>query len=227
MSASSEPPLPMHLAVSWTDWWPSVRAGLLVVALFGLGLLVVQHHDTALREVVAAHEVLGLAVFVTTSALAVLLPVLSNLYLVPVAVLAWGPGPTAALLLLGWLIGAMMAFALGRHARESIARLCPSVMRHADIDRLIHPRHRLLSLTLLRMTFPVDVLSYALGMFSRQTRARENAASTAIGAAPFAGLFAWFPTLDGPVLWLALGGSILAFGAYAAWLLRRRPTGPG
>lgn len=224
MPASTDPPLPMRQAIGWTDWWPGVRAGLLVLALFALGLLTVRHYHTPLRDALAAHEAIGLGIFVATSALAVLLPMLSNLYLVPVAVLAWGPGPTAALLLLGWVVGAMLAFALGRHARGPIARRFPSVTRHADIDRLIHPQHRLLSLTLLRMTFPVDVLSYALGMFSRETRASENAASTALGAAPFALLFAWFPTLDGAVQWLALGGSILAFTAYAAWLLRRQPA---
>ena len=72
--------------------------------------------------------------------------------------------------------------------------------------------------------FPVDVLSYALGMFSRETRASENALSTALGAAPFAVLFAWFPTLDGPVQLLAFGGSIVVFAVYAAWVLRRQPV---
>jgi len=40
------------------------------------------------------------------------------------------------------------------------------------------------------MTFPVDVLSYALGLFSRSTTLAENMVSTAIGGAPFALLFA-------------------------------------
>lgn len=224
MPISTDQPLPMRHAVGWSDWWPGVRAGLLVLALFALGLLTVRHYEVPLREVLAAHEAVGIVVFVATSALAVLLPMLSNLYLVPVAVLAWGPGPTAALLLLGWIVGAVLAFALGRHARAPVARRFPSVTRHADIDRLIHPRYRLLSLTLLRVTFPVDVLSYALGMFSRETRASDNALSTALGAAPFAVLFAWFPTLDGPVQLLAFGGSIVVFAVYAAWVLRRQPV---
>lgn len=39
-----------------------------------------------------AHPRLAILIFVTTSVVAVLMPVLSNLPLVPLAVLAWGPG---------------------------------------------------------------------------------------------------------------------------------------
>jgi len=70
------------------------------------------------------------------------------------------------------------------------------------------------------MTFPVDVLSYALGLFSRSTTLIENALSTALGAAPFALLFALLPTLSTPVQLVVFGGSALAFAVYALWVLR-------
>ena len=111
------------------------------------------------------------------------------------------------------MIGAAAAFALGRHAGGVIVRRFPSVHRHAGIDRLIHPQHRIGSLILLRMTFPVDLLSYALGLFSRNTTGAQNALSTAVGAAPFALLFALFPalppTLQGQVF-LASAGVFVA-----------------
>ena len=158
--------------------------------------------------------------FFVSSALAVLIPVLTNLPLVPLAVLAWGPGWTAVLLL-GWVAGAALSFVLGRHARTWVPRHFPSVGRHANIDRLIHPHHRLWSLVLLRMTFPVEVLSYALGLFSRSTTLTENAISTSLGGAPFAFLFALFPTLSTAGQLAVFGGSALAFGAHALWVLHR------
>jgi cation diffusion facilitator CzcD-associated flavoprotein CzcO len=100
------------------------------------------------------------------------------------------------LLLSGWVAGAALSFVLGRHAREWFLRHFPAAKRHANIDRLIHPRHRLWSLVLLRMTFPVDVLSHSLGLFSRSTTLTENVVSTALGAAPFAVMFALIPTLS-------------------------------
>jgi hypothetical protein len=117
-----------------------------------------------------------------------------------------------------------LSFALGRGLRDTILQRFPSVRRHTDIDRLIDRRHPLLSLVLLRMTFPVDVLSYALGLFSRRTSALDNALSTALGAAPFAVLFSVVPVMPGVVQATVMIVSALLFVLYAAWMLRRSPS---
>jgi len=211
---------PAH-ALTWAYLWPSVRAGLWVVALFAVGVWLAREYAVPIREVLSANERVGVVVFVVTSIVAVLMPLLTNLPLVPIAVIAWGPWWTALLLLLGWVIGAMLSFALGRHARGWILRHLPSVTRHGQIDRLINPRHRIASLIMLRMTFPVDVLSYALGLFSPRTSMGEIALSTVIGAAPFALLFALFPSLSTTTQVMIFGASTAVFAIYTVWLLRR------
>lgn len=221
------PHAPLRKSLTWQQIWPSLRAALWASALFGAALMLASGHAETAQALLTQYPRLGLLVFVGTSALAVLLPALSNLPLVPFAVLAWGPWATAALLLVGWIVGATLSFALGRHARDAVMRLLPSARRHADIDRLIMPDHRLLSLSLLRMTFPVDVLSYALGLFSRSTTATQCAASTAMGAAPFALLFAFFPTLSAPIQGIVLAISVVGFALYAAWVIRRAEPEPG
>jgi uncharacterized membrane protein YdjX (TVP38/TMEM64 family) len=199
---------------------PSLRAALGVTVLFAAALWLAREHAGAIRDVMTAHARLGVAVFVLSSIVAVLLPMLTNLPLVPLAVLAWGPWWTAALLLAGWVAGATLSFLLARRARAFVLRRFGSVRRHADIDRLIHPRHRLLSLVLLRMTFPVDVLSYALGLFSRDTRTTDVALSTAFGAAPFALLFALLPTLSPTGQAVVAAASAGAFALYLVWVSR-------
>lgn len=211
----------LRRSLTWSELWPPMRTGLWVVALFAVGVLLVGQFATPLQLLLSEHPRWGIAAFVATSAIAVLIPVLSNLPLVPLAVLLWGPWWTAALLLFGWVAGAAMSFALGRHARAWILRRFPAVKRHADIDRLIHPVHRIGSLVLLRMTFPVDVLSYALGTFSGRTTLAENVLSTSLGAAPFALLFALFPTLSVTAQLILFVVSLLAFAAHVAWVLRR------
>lgn len=212
-----------------TDLMASVRAGAAVVVLFALGMLAARHWGDTMAAVLPAHERLAMVLFVSTSVVAVLLPMASNLPLVPFAALAWGPWWTAGLLLGGWIVGATLSFVLGRRIGDVIVRRFPSVRRHADIDRLIHPRHRLLSLVMLRMTFPVDVLSYALGLFSRTTRTRDVALSTALGGAPFALLFAFVPVLPPASQAVVIVVSVLAFFTYAGWILRHPPptNGPG
>ena len=198
-----------------------MRAGLWVLALFIAGMAVARWYAQPIAAALAAHGRLALVVFVATSALAVLLPAMTNLPLVPLAVLAWGPGWTAALLLIGWTVGSALSFTLGRHARIAILLHFPSVQRHADIERLIHPRQRMASLVLLRMTFPVDVLSYALGLFSPRTTLAESTLATVIGAAPFALLFAFVPLMSPLAQALVFGGSALVFVAYVVWVLQR------
>lgn len=211
---------PLRHALTWAEVWPSIRAGLWVIVLFAGAVLLAREFTTPIQDMLSANARLGIVVFIATSALAVLMPLLTNLPLVPFAVLAWGPAWTAAMLLLGWVVGAALSFTLGRHAGARVLRHFPSVKRHADIDRLIDPRHRMVSLVLLRMTFPVDVLSYALGLFSRNTTLAENVVSTAVGAAPFAVLFALFPTLSARAQLLVFGASTLVFALYAFWVLR-------
>lgn len=221
--AQPEPHRGHHLlpALDWHELWPSTRAGLWVVALFAVALLLARLWAEPIRVALAEHHRLGIVIFVVTSAVAVVVPALTNLPLLPLAVLAWGPWWAALLLQLGWVIGAGLSFVLARRAREPIMRRFPSVMRHAQIDRLIHPTRRLASLVLLRMTFPVDVLSYALGLFSPRTTLAEVMASTAIGAAPFALVFAWFPALPLAEQAALFVASALAFVVYALWMVRR------
>ena len=219
------PLLHLRRSLPCSDWWPALRNGLLVVGLFAAGLWTAQAYREPIEAALQTHAVVGVGVFLASTVVAVLLPMLSNLALVPLAVVAWGPAWTATLLLLGWLGGAMASFAVGRHAQGWLLSRAPSLRRHADIDRLIAPDHRIGSLMLLRMTFPVDILSYALGLFSRRTTARENAVSTVFGAAPFACVFAWFPTLDTAVQGGVFVASAGVFLVYARWVLRRRPPG--
>jgi uncharacterized membrane protein YdjX (TVP38/TMEM64 family) len=198
---------------------PALRTAAWVLALFAAALLLARAFSIPILDVLHAHPRLAILVFVATSVVAVLMPVLTNLPLVPLAVLAWGSAWTALLLLAGWVIGAALAFMLARRGRALILRHFPSAARHADIDRLIHPQHRLASLIVLRMTFPVDVLSYALGLFSPRTTAAENAVSTALGATPFALLFALLPALAATTQIIVFVGSALMFFAYMLWVL--------
>jgi uncharacterized membrane protein YdjX (TVP38/TMEM64 family) len=220
------PPAPLRRALTWAEVWPSVRAALVVIVLFAAAMWLARIYAVAAQDVLSAHPRLGPAILFASSAWAVLMPAMTNLPLLPFAVLAWGPWTSAALLLCGWVLGAGLSFAIGRHASAWVLRRFPAASRYADIDRLIHPRHRMLSLVMLRMTFPVDVLSYALGLFSRRTTLGECLLSTVLGAAPFALLFALLPTLSTTAQSLTVAASLLAFAGYAWWILRRALTHP-
>ncbi len=211
---------------------PSLPLGLWALLLFALGLWLAHRFAAPMLLWLEQWPTLSGLAFVLSAALAVLLPAASNLPLLPLAVAAWGWLPAAGLMLLGWTIGSVLAFGLGRRARPFVLRHWPSALVAADIERLVHPRQRLLSLVMLRMSFPVDVLSHALGLFGQRTTVLEVALSTAIGAAPFALLFALVPMMSPTMQILVLVLCGAGFVLYARWVLRRgvnpRPgTPPG
>lgn len=209
--APAAPPSPQR-----RPGWALGLAALLLWLMWMLGGLLAPR----LAQAMQGHETLAAWLFLASSALAVVLPLLSNLPLVPAAVQLWGLGWTAAALLAGWTLGSWLAFVLGRLVRHGWLKHAPGLRQATDVDRWIHPRHPVASLVLLRMAFPIDVLSFALGVFSAQTTAARLLLSTLIGAAPFAVLFAWLPQLRWTwQLALLLAGAGV-FAGYAAWIGR-------
>lgn len=202
------------------DLLPTAQSLVWVLFLFGLAIALSRLYAAQIGAALGEHGRLGVAIFFATTALAVVVPLFSNLPLVPFAVLLWGPWGTALIIVAGWVAGAAISFDLARRASPLLLRRFPKVTRYARIDRLVHPRHHLMSLLILRMTFPADILSYVLGLFSHKTTRFENALSTAIGGAPFALLFAFFPALPLTQQALVVLVSAGAFAVYTLWVVR-------
>ncbi|MBL8479363.1 MAG: hypothetical protein JNK59_08640 [Sterolibacteriaceae bacterium] len=97
-------------SLTWPEVRPSVGNGLWVMALFAAGVFVARQYAAQIEQVLACYAAVGIGIFLASSVMAVLLPLLSNLPLVPAAVLAWGPCWTAGMLLSGWIVGAALAF---------------------------------------------------------------------------------------------------------------------
>ena len=208
------------------DLLPTAQSLVWVLVLFGLAIVLSRLYAAQIGAVLGDHGRLGVAIFFATTALAVVVPLFSNLPLVPFAVLLWGPWWTALIIMAGWVAGAAISFDLARRASPLLLRKFPKVTRYARIDRLIHPRHHLLSLLVLRMTFPADILSYVLGLFSHKTTRFENALSTAIGGAPFAVLFAFFPALPLAQQAVVVLATTAVFAVYAVWVVRSHRAVP-
>jgi len=200
------------------EWLPQLPSLVGVVLLFIVGLALTRRFEPQIVSALQDHGAIGAAIFFATTVLAVVFPLFTNLPLVPVAVLLWGPWWTALILTLGWIAGSAASFALAHLLARALIHSFPLVSRYTDIDRLIHRAHPIASLVVLRMTFPVDILSFALGLFSARTTASQNLISTALGVVPYALLFAFFPTLSLAAQLALIGAGAVAFLVYAMWL---------
>ncbi len=171
-----------------------VRGFIAVAVLFGVGLYATHVYGMEIIEIIRGHEFLGFLAFFLSTVLAVVLPFFSNITIIPIATMMWGPVLTALSVLVGWAAGSTLTFFIARVFQDSLIASFPSLGRYTFVDKLIDQRRPFLSLVILRATFPVDILSYALGIFSTRVTLRDNLYTTLIGTLPFAILFSWFDT---------------------------------
>jgi uncharacterized membrane protein YdjX (TVP38/TMEM64 family) len=112
----------------------------------------------------------------------------AGLPLAPVTSLAVGPFLTSILSIVGWTIGAMIAFIIARYIGKPILVRFVDIQKVERYERQIPERHVFLWLVFLRILIPVDVLSYAIGLAST-VRFPVYILSTVIGVTPFS--FIW------------------------------------
>lgn len=115
------------------------------------------------ERVIAANPIVGAALFVLFAALSGMLAFFSSAVLVPVAVHAWGPTLSAALLWLGWIVGGASAYWLARVlgrpvvdriARDKLARYEQKIGRDAPLGLVV----------LFQLAMPSEVPGYLLGL---------------------------------------------------------------
>lgn len=198
--------------------WLSLIA---IVAAFMAVSFVVQKYTGFFIHVMGDGGMYGKVLYVVVTIIAVVVAPVSSVPLIAIASGVWGWVWGGALSIIGWLIGASIAFELSRSfGRELIL----NIMSDTTIERLhrIIPKHySTLSLILLRMTIPVDILSYALGLFSNVNR-RQYYLSTAIGIIPFAFIFAYVGIIN--YRWQLV---LLIMAVLAAWQYKKTHADKG
>jgi len=184
---------------------------LITCALFLGAEMIAISYTHEISSFMADYKILGPVFFVIMAMVAVLLPVWSNIFLLPIGVVCWGPFVTAVLCIIGWLLGSITAFFIGRTYQGWLLRTYPSFKKYRIIDSYIPKNHTLASLIFLRMTMPVDVLSYALGLFSTHISWKQNAVTTLIGITPFAFIFSYIGLFSFGIQGIIFGSTVVAF----------------
>jgi uncharacterized membrane protein YdjX (TVP38/TMEM64 family) len=141
---------------------------------------------------------------------------LDIVFLIPLGVSLWGPVPTGFLMISGWTIGAGLAFLLARRYGLPIVERLVGTKRIFKVGERIPPGELFWSIVFLRMVVPVDILSYALGLFSRISL-QKYLLATALGITPFGFFFSFAGTL--PVMYQV--GAIIFALLLASVLLSR------
>jgi uncharacterized membrane protein YdjX (TVP38/TMEM64 family) len=191
------------------------------LVVFGLAFVVVsflaQHYKGQLADIVESGGIVSVGGFVLLTAIFVVFIIpLDIAFLIPIGASLWGPIPTALMSITGWALGASIAFGIARLLGVPIVEKSIGLERIRAVATRI-PRHNLFwSVIMLRMLVPVDILSYALGLFSRMTWS-SYVLATAIGVSPLGFYFAYAGALP---FWYQLLAVVFALALAAVAFVR-------
>lgn len=143
-----------------------------------------------LTNIIETNEKLSALAFISMLFLATVFAPLAVMPAVPVIAPIFGPFLTGLYSVIGWSLGAIVAFFISRKLGR------PVVAHFTDIEKLDRlaariPEHaHLYLMVLLRMSIPADVLSYALGLI-KGIKFVPYTIATVIGVSFFSFAFAY------------------------------------
>lgn len=201
-----------------------ISIGIIAVLFVALSYLVQTH--LGFFEKYIGYGFFGMAVYVFVTIIAIVIAPVSTLPLVPVASNLFGWQVTALLSILGWVLGAMIAFILARVYGVKLVRRLVPLGKINELEKRVPQKNIFWSVVFLRMTIPVDVLSYALGLLSR-IKTRDYFFATVIGVAPFAFVWAYLGTVPFiyQIIALAIAAVIVLVGVLVG-KKRMKPVSP-
>lgn len=142
--------------------------------------------DSPLGGALAYIIIITIAVVIAPVSAIPILPMVSNMY---------GWFTAGVLSIIGWTLGGCIAFIISRKYGTRLVKKLVSVEKINKLENRIPKKNIFWSIVFLRMSIPVDILSYALGLFSN-IKFRTYFLATLIGVTPFAFVLAYVGTLS-------------------------------
>lgn len=176
------------------DFLKAVSGAIILVLLFTLASVFADKYQVQMQAIVSDDSAFGMAAYVALTAVAVVVAPVSTLPLLPLASGIWGWVLAGVLSIIGWTIGGQIAFLFARRFGKPFLRRIISLEKLEKYEKRIPEENMFWTVLFLRMAVPVDVLSYALGLFSRM-KSVPYFFATLIGVTPFAFVFAYAGTL--------------------------------
>ena len=143
---------------------------------------------------------------------------ISAIPLFPIASALWGENITALLGVLGWTIGAVIAFVIARKYGVAIVGKMIPLKKLYKFEKKIPTGNLFFTVVFIRMVLPIDGLSYVLGLFSKMSL-KSYTLATVIGLIPFCFVFAYLGAIPVyyQIIFLMIGLGVFLIGFLIAY----------
>ena len=125
---------------------------------------------TRIEDILAASEaiisrspILGMLLFVLFAMVSAMLAFFSSAILVPIGVYAWGSITCFVLLWIGWLLGGVTSFCIGRYLGRPVASKLIGEARFSRFEKQLGRHARFIHILLFQAALPSEVPGYVLG----------------------------------------------------------------
>ena len=166
----------------------------IILLLFVAFSYISQNNIYLFLDIASLYGLSLVLIYIIFVALAIVIAPVSAIPLLPLASNVFGWINAAIYSITGWFIGSLIAFLIARKYGKPIVGKLMNIKRLEEIEKIIPDKNVFISLIFLRMSIPVDILSYALGLFTN-IKKRTFIITTLIGISPFAFLLSYLGTV--------------------------------
>jgi uncharacterized membrane protein YdjX (TVP38/TMEM64 family) len=138
---------------------------------------------------------LGILIYSLLNILAIVIAPLTVFPIVIIATSIWGWFLAGIITLISWTIGAIIAFVLARKYGIPLIRKFVPLNKLYKLESKILKYNKFFSIVFLRAIIPVDILSYALGLFT-SIKFWTYTLATIIGMIPFIFIYTYFGSIS-------------------------------
>ena len=171
----------------------SFLAAIFVIALFILVSYYTRQNIEFLKELIG-NDFRGILIYLLITVFAIVVAPVSMMPLIPIASNLYGVFYAAIINIIGWTIGSFIVFFICRKYGKNLIKKFVSFEKLYEWESRIPKEKFFLTLILLRMSVPVDILSYALSLLTK-INFRTYALTTIIGVIPFSFVFSYLGTI--------------------------------
>ncbi len=166
---------------------------LIIVLLFILSSYFVRENIEVIKSFIG-NDFIGILIYILISIIAIVIAPISMMPLVPIASNLWGWFYSGIIHIIGWTLGSIIVFFISRRYGVPLIKKFVSLEKINKFESKIPKENLFIDIVLLRMIIPIDILSYALGLFSK-VDFKTYVLATLIGIIPFTFAFSYLGTI--------------------------------